>query len=161
VGKTYPEHLFLHLYFLSSFWRQHALLHTPCPHSALRSFPFHTESFCSHGSCVSKWGEAERGAVLEWRQCGCPAHICPRMCWESEEQRDVCWEQAGSTLVCEPSSCVVFPAAFLPQLKLKPMTSAQTLCGMGLRQPRSQSPVQNMQPVGEQCYLHFRQQKDI
>lgn len=65
MGKTHPEHLFLHLYFFYSFWRQHALLHALCPYSALKSFPLHAKivSPLMKVSCVSKRGEAEMGGV--------------------------------------------------------------------------------------------------
>lgn len=53
------------IFFFYSFWRRHALLHALCLHSALRSFPFHAKivSPLTRVGCVSKRGEAGRGAV--------------------------------------------------------------------------------------------------
>lgn len=80
MGKTYPEHLFLHLYFFFTCFGDSLLASALCPYSALRSFPFHAKivSPLMKVGCVSKWGEAEQ------YQCPCAcvgaegdqAHIC-------------------------------------------------------------------------------------
>lgn len=109
MGKTYPEHLFLHLYFFSPFWRQHALLHAPCPHSALRSFPLHAKiaSPPMKVGCVLK-----RGAVPACTWYGRRTRhtsACPRP-GEARRQRRF---SAGTEPPVQQGACPV-PANFHP-----------------------------------------------